>query len=532
MRMTPRSQRLQKRSRSASFLRLEDRLFLSATPYGAWVDEQGALHAPLKMPASQAGTAPARADTAPQAASAQAAAAAAYNPSITPIGAVTASKGTGEKPQSKLWFYDNHWFSVFPNNSGTQVWRLDGQSWTQVFTLTSKKYEADVKLVGNLAHILLADDDGSKLASIQYKPSNDTWEFWSQRSSLTSVPLSSKTETATLEVDSTGRLWVASDASTTIEVRYSDGPYKSFSGPIILASGVDTDDISAITTLGGNKIGVMWSNQKTKRFGFRTHQDGANPNTWSSDEVPARSVAQNVGAGMADDHINFALAGDGTLYVAIKTGYEKKGLPTVGLLVRRSSGVWDQALYQVTSKSGTRPTVVLDEVNSRIIVAYRQTNSDGPIVYKDSPRSSISFGSEKVLIAGVELNDVTSTKQSGLGQYAFIAAGDKTVKGAVLVGSSSAPLVKNATPHATLASTSQPGGSTAVTGTLNGPAVQHLIQVAKHALVGPLPALPTHGGVELPGSLLLSALRASRKLGAVDVVLRDGDWALLERLKA
>jgi hypothetical protein len=44
-------------------------------------------------------------------------------------------------------------------------------------------------------------------------------------------------------------------------VRYSDSPYESFSGPIVVGSGISGDDISAITAFQGNKIGVFWSNQ-------------------------------------------------------------------------------------------------------------------------------------------------------------------------------------------------------------------------------------------------------------------------------
>ena len=33
------------------------------------------------------------------------------------------SAGTGEKPQSKVWFHDNRWWAVLPNLTGT---KLDG----------------------------------------------------------------------------------------------------------------------------------------------------------------------------------------------------------------------------------------------------------------------------------------------------------------------------------------------------------------------------------------------------------------------
>ena len=54
---------------------------------------------------------------------------------------------------------------------------------------------------------------------------------------LVNVPLAGSVETATLEVDSTGRMWVAYDVSSTVEVRYSDGLYTNWSAPIT-SSGV------------------------------------------------------------------------------------------------------------------------------------------------------------------------------------------------------------------------------------------------------------------------------------------------------
>jgi CheY-like chemotaxis protein len=80
-------------------------------------------------------------------------------------------------------------------------------------------------------------------------------------------------ETATIDVDSQGRLWLASDGTTTVAVRYSDPPYSSWSGPITLATGISTDDISVVTALPNGTVGVLWSNQSTQRFGFRAHVD-------------------------------------------------------------------------------------------------------------------------------------------------------------------------------------------------------------------------------------------------------------------
>ena len=97
----------------------------------------------------------------------------------------------------------------------------------------------------------------------EFVPVEGEWNDTSVRQ-VVNVSLSSGVETATLEVDSTGRMWIASDASSTVQVRYSDGLYTSWSAPITVASGINSDDISAIVAMPNHQIGVMWSNQSTK----------------------------------------------------------------------------------------------------------------------------------------------------------------------------------------------------------------------------------------------------------------------------
>jgi hypothetical protein len=338
------------------------------------------------------------------------------DPAPQPLEKLPLTTDTESKPQSKLWFNRGVWWAVLPDATGTWVWRLDGTHWTQALKLSAgTKYKADVKSVGDVAHVLLFDPSGgpSQLASVEYVApaagAAATYRPWSARPVLTPVQLSASAETATIELDGAGRLWLASDASTTIKLRYSDAPYSAFSDAFNLATGISTDDICTIAAFPDGSVGVMWSNQVTKRFGFRTHAAGAAPTAWSADELPAsQSALDNVGLGMADDHLNAKVAADGTLYVAAKTSYDTAGYPMLVLLVRRPSGKWDD-LYTVAN-SGTRPIVLLNEFEGSLIVAYRQDGT-GNIVTKRSPLSQIAFGAAQLLIAG-PANNVTSTKQN------------------------------------------------------------------------------------------------------------------------
>ena len=325
------------------------------------------------------------------------------------------SKHTGEKPQAKVWQYASQNWAVLATSGGTKIYRLDGTTWTAVLTIASSTNpKCDVKVVGNVTHILLfrGASGNSYIVSVEYDAALNRYKLWGQRSSKVTIIFESGTEVATLDMDSRGRMWAASAGTDKVYVRWSDAPYSSWSNPITIASGIKDDDICGIRALSGGKIGVLWSNQNSKRFGFKTHTDGSDPASWSGDEEPASQSAQNVGGGFPDDHLNLLLSSNGTLYCAVKTSYETAGYPKLLLLVRRSAGTWDNA-YQVTSfaDGGTRPIVILNEAIGKLKVVYTSVENGGNILYRESSTASISFGSPTTLITGT-YNYVTSTHQT------------------------------------------------------------------------------------------------------------------------
>jgi hypothetical protein len=351
---------------------------------------------------------------------------------IEPLLPTPINGATADKPQSKLWKHGGTWWGVFPDRSGTYVWRLDDTSWTPVLKLSdANSYRADVKAVGDVTHILLFQPAGSKLASVEYVPANlGSYRLWAERPALVDLALAAGVETATIDSDCTGRLWLASDGGSEIEVRYSDAPYSQWDGPIRLANSVTDDDIAAVTALADCSVGVMWSNQNTRRFGFRVHAAGNPPTSWSDDEVPAGASAVADGSGMADDHIHLAFAANGTLYAAVKTGYESSGLPLIGLLVRHADGSWDP-LHRVDTR-GTRPIVLVDDAAGQVLVVYTAANQGGAIVVRESAASPIAFGDRVSLLNGVGLNNVSGTKQPLAGEAVLIAGGSGTLRGARL----------------------------------------------------------------------------------------------------
>ena len=360
--------------------------------------------------------------------------AAALPPVSTTLTPLAVSATTGEKPQSKVWTYAGRWWCVMPNATGTWVWRLDGAAWTNVLQLSaSTGVHADVKAVGAVSHVLLFTGASSQLASIEYVPGTQSYQAWTVRPANVGLPLDSSTETATLDVDTQGRMWLASDHAAGAEqivVYYADAPYASWSGPVTVASGIAADDIGVVTAMPGGQVGVLWSNQNTRLFGFKTHVDGADPAVWSADETPASQSALPAGLGMADDHLNVAVASDGTLYAAVKTSYDLAGYPKMALLVRRPGGTWDD-LYEV-DQAGTRGIVLLDETAGTLTMLYTSTESAGNILYKETPTSAISMsGPSTVLIPG-GLNDVTSTKQNLAGAVVILAGSGSSLSGRLL----------------------------------------------------------------------------------------------------
>jgi hypothetical protein len=292
--------------------------------------------------------------------------------------AINGGSGTHDKSQSKVFTYAGKHWAVLATTTGTHLFRLDGTSFTHIIRLTTTKGRADCKVVGNLVHVFVYQKNTPQLISLEHVPADNSYKLWTVRPSIVNFSFNSQAQTATIDMDSNGRMWLAYVRQTNVVVQWSDYPYSTWSAPINIATNVRSDDAAGVVAMQG-RIGVLWSNQNTQRWGFRTHIDGASPNTWTADEVPASQSALNVGYGMADDHFNMKLASDGTLYIAAKTGYNNPSYPLICMLVRRPNGTWDD-LYDV-SRNGTTPIVVLNEPNNKLRVIYASKTYGGDIKY-------------------------------------------------------------------------------------------------------------------------------------------------------
>jgi len=355
---------------------------------------------------------------------------------------LSVTENTGDKPQSKVWYHAGKWWAVLPDSTGTYVWRLDNNAWTQTLALTGlNDTKADCVVNGDTTHILLyRDQNNNKLVSIQYVPASGTYQLWSVQSDLIDIDLDDGVETAVIDIDNNGVMWLANAGTSQIYVRWSGWPYDTWSNTNryqLNSSSVDNDDICDITSFGGNKIGVLWSDQRSdEKFYFRYHNDGTAGNNWSSIETAASG---SHGGGVADDHINFAVDG-GIIYAAIKTSYDESEYIRIGLLRRLTNGTWD--LYQVTQGAydGTRPIALLNTSEGTIKVIYTASTNGNDIVYREASTSDLSnFGSEQILIAGT-YDNVTSTKQNFTNDVVILASNSSQAVGVMAYTESPTPV--------------------------------------------------------------------------------------------
>jgi PKD repeat protein len=190
------------------------------------------------------------------------------------------------------------------------------------------------------------------------------------------------------------------------------------------ASNVSSEDDSSVIAYGGDKIGVLWSNQTSTKDGmwFAEHTDGAPESAWT----PSRAAIQ--GPGSADDHMNLkALQTDsgGRVYAAVKTSFTGSA-PLILLLVRDpQTGDWESHVFGRGTDCHNRPIVVIDEESRMIHMFatgpqapdYTCAPGGGAIYEKVSPLDEISFkpGYGTLVMqdtSSATMHDVTASKQN------------------------------------------------------------------------------------------------------------------------
>lgn len=357
------------------------------------------------------------------------------------------STPTGTKrAESVLWFNDGTWwgnlwdtatsdFHIFWFDAATQQW-VD----TKVRTETRAETHHDVLWDGTTLYVAshkfvkdgVAPVSGypTKLYRYNYNASTKTYALLS-----TTQINNYRTETLTIDKDTTGRLWATwvQDNTVYLNVTGTDGETwgTPFAHPDTANSAslanVNLDDTSALVAFGPGKMGLMWSRQvgdSTDGFYWSVHADGESTTEWST---PTPVVT---GQRSGDDHMNLKWldSSGGRVFAAVKTSFTSSSQPLIQLLAMTTSdGEWTAHTIAPVSECPNRAIVVIDEAAQqlRTFATYPKpsgttdagvcTTSGGAIWEKSSSLDTISFTATKtprIVDADQYVHNVSSTKQN------------------------------------------------------------------------------------------------------------------------
>jgi hypothetical protein len=364
---------------------------------------------------------------------------------------------TADKAQSKLWFQDGSWWGLLWSASAnaTKIHRLDvaTQAWQETETVVDARPNArgdalwdakDGKLYVVSGTTVLSEwgsppsqeavtTGSAELHRFSYNASTKTY---SEDAGFPVTLHSGSSESITLAKDSLGTLWVtytvvSADNSNRVYVNHSTTSDTVWGTPFVLPTTnaqVHYDDISAVTSFQGDKVGIMWSNQRPehKKFYLAIHQDGQPENSWQTEVAYGGGI--NCTGGCANDHLNLKQLtsdGSGRLFAAIKTAAQQVGQTFVALLVRDSKAHWTSAQFGAVEDLHTRPMVMIDEEHRQVWMFAVAPEEGGTVYYKKAPLDNISFppGAGTPIISSStdkDINDPTSTKQNVNGQTGLV----------------------------------------------------------------------------------------------------------------
>ena len=356
------------------------------------------------------------------------------------FGVASSNEPTYGKSESKLWWNDGLWWGLLwnPLTNQYEIYRLETamQTWVSTNTTADNRggSRADVLWDGQRLYIAshyYASNAGPttpNFISRLYRYSYNTAA--KQYTPDANFPVNinnSKSETLTLDKDSTGKLWITWMEGGKVYLNRTLGNDLTWGTPFILpvqGNDADPDDISALVAFGskalagGNKIGVMWSNQKDSTNYFAVHRDGELDEVWQAREI----ALSGAGLGPAvDDHfiLKASCDGSGHLYAATVTNLSGSQAASIFVLKRSPAfgGVWSRHVFATENLNHTRPTLVVDDEKQRLYVFARSTDTNrGNIYMKSASLSDLVFSTGRgtpILRSASDINitNPTSTKQ-------------------------------------------------------------------------------------------------------------------------
>jgi hypothetical protein len=354
---------------------------------------------------------------------------------------------TGEKPQSKLWWNDGIWWGSLydPIRRSHAIHRfdVDTQSWTSTGTVIDERSnsKADVLWDGQRLYVVsqifthtpgpATEANSGRLYRYRYQAALKSYAL---DAGLPVLVNRSVSETLVLAKDSSGRLWVTWTEGGKVKINRTLGNELTWGTPFDLpvqGNDVREDDISTILAFGGNRIGVMWSNQNDKTTYFSVHRDGNADTAWEAREI---ALADSKLGAISYDHINLkpACDGSGNIYGATKTSFSKSDQPLTLVIKRDAAGVWTHYPFGKVSEKHTRPIVQIDGEHRKLYVFAMSELGKWTIYMKSSDLDNIAFepGLGTPFIQSetdTMLNNPSSTKQCVSGKTGLLViAGDQS----------------------------------------------------------------------------------------------------------
>jgi hypothetical protein len=369
-------------------------------------------------------------------------------PSHAGTGTPTGSK----RNESVLWYNDGSWwgnlwdtdssrFHIFRFNEGTESW-VDTGVETEDRANTHHDVLWDGTTLYVASNLFVNDETPAKAGSpswLRRYSYNATTKTYAplESSNPNSTPEVNdtqinnfRTETLTIDKDSTGRLWATWQQGNKIYLNVTGTDGNTWGVPFPHPdANVSVDDNSALIAFGPGKMGLMWSSQTAANDGFywSVHTDGDASTTWSAKEE-VRS-----GSNSGDDHMNLKWldSSGGRVFAAIKTNFTSSTQPLIELLAMDSTGAWTQHTIARVSECPNRVIVLIDEGAQpqpllRTFATYPKpagttnagvcTSSGGAIYEKSTPLNNIDFTATtktaRIVDADQYVHNVSSTKQN------------------------------------------------------------------------------------------------------------------------
>ena len=330
------------------------------------------------------------------------------------------SPPTADKPQSKLFFAQGSWWAIMLDADGNfrihelmpdHTWRIAGN-------VVDSRVDSTADLLYDGSKLYVASRNPSTPLQVSRMSFQPLTRSWTVDTGFPVTVNAGGSESAAIEKDSTGQLWVTWTKSLKVWVSHTTIDDQTWSTPTQPAVGdttISADDISGLISFKG-KIGIMYSDEGDQKFSFAVHQDTDPDGTWSYESITN-------GALFADDHINLKNVSDdpaGRVYAVVKTSKnDPVGAPPtdplIVLLVREADGTWSQHTVATVADEWTRPQVQIDTVNKRVLVFGTAPIKGGTIYEKTAQISDLTFptgrGTPYVTHAGSYINNASGTKQ-------------------------------------------------------------------------------------------------------------------------